>query len=173
MTHRTLRELYEAHPGKASDKWNLYMEIYEELFARLRGRAIDLLEIGVQNGGSLELWGKYFECARNLVGCDIDARCAGLSFDDPRIRVVVGDAGAEGTAQRILSAEGGFDVIIDDGSHRSGDIIRCFGRYFLRAEGRWMLRCRGLTLQLHSGLRRRALQSPFGHRVLQELRRSR
>src|SRR5207302_204933 len=88
----TLQALYAAHTGKISDKWSLYLSEYERLFAAYRQRPIRLLEIGIQNGGSLELWAKYFEAAEAIVGCDIDPRCADLRFCDPRISVLVADA---------------------------------------------------------------------------------
>jgi hypothetical protein len=42
----------------------------------------------------------------------------------------VGDANANDTYQTILKIAPEFDLIIDDGSHRSGDVVRSFSRYF-------------------------------------------
>ena len=55
-----LVDLFFEHRGKTIDKWEHYLSIYAREFApffALR-RPIRLLEIGVQNGGSLELWAK-------------------------------------------------------------------------------------------------------------------
>jgi hypothetical protein len=123
---QALADLYAAHRGKVSDKWSIYLKVYEELFRPYRATRLCLLEIGIQNGGSLEIWGRYFEAAAALVGCDINVACEQLRYDDPRIHVVVGDAIA-------VQAER-FDIVIDDGSHRSGDIIRSFVRYFPKLE---------------------------------------
>lgn len=128
----TLADLYAAHDGKVSDKWSLYLVEYERLLAPYRDRAVDLLEIGIQNGGSLELWSRYFSFARHLVGCDINPDCAKLTYDDPRIRVVVGDANHDATEQEVSAIAERFDVIIDDGSHRSSDVVRSFARWFAR-----------------------------------------
>jgi hypothetical protein len=130
----TLQELYAAHTGKISDKWSLYLSEYERLFAAYRQRPIRLLEIGIQNGGSLELWAKYFEAAEAIVGCDIDPRCADLRFGDPRISVLVADANSTLGYKGILERSDRFDVIIDDGSHRSSDIVRSFASYFPHLE---------------------------------------
>ena len=62
--------------GKVSDKWDSYLPVYDRLFALRKDDAIDLLEIGVQNGGSLEIMSQFFINAKRLVGCDIDPRCA-------------------------------------------------------------------------------------------------
>lgn len=131
---QALADLYAEHRGKVSDKWTVYLTVYDELFRPYRAHRLCLLEIGIQNGGSLEIWGRYFEAAAVLVGCDINVACAQLHYDDPRIRVVVGDANTDEAERAIASHADRFDIIIDDGSHRSGDIIRSFVRYFPRLE---------------------------------------
>jgi cephalosporin hydroxylase len=126
----SLRELYTTHDGKVSDKWSLYLTEYDRLFAPYRDRPIRILEIGTQNGGSLELWSKYFAKAKKVVGCDINQDCARLRYDDPRISVVIGNANVERTRKQILRACDSFDIIIDDGSHQSSDVICSFAKYF-------------------------------------------
>jgi predicted O-methyltransferase YrrM len=126
----TLWELYESHRGKVSDKWMLYLSEYERLLAPRRPSVMRMLEIGVQNGGSLEIWARYFPELRRLVGCDINADCARLSFEDTRVSVVLGDANTDAVAKRITAHCERFDLVIDDGSHLSGDIVRSFCRYF-------------------------------------------
>jgi len=130
MRINTLRNLYEQHEGKVSDKWALYLSEYDALFQSYRDKELAILEIGIQNGGSLEIYAKYFPTARRIVGCDIDQACRTLTFEDPRIAVVVGDANSAEAEQEILSLAPEYDLIIDDGSHRSGDIVRSYSRYF-------------------------------------------
>lgn len=134
LAKQTLADLYAAHQGKVSDKWTIYLEIYEEIFRPYRASSLRLLEIGIQNGGSLEIWGRYFEAAVALVGCDINVACEHLRYDDPRIHVVVGDANTDEAERAIALNANRFDIIVDDGSHRSDDIIRSFARYFPRLE---------------------------------------
>ncbi len=119
-----------AHRGKVSDKWSSYLDEYQRLFRELKDRPVSLLEIGVQNGGSLEIWAKYFSNARVLTGCDINENCRKLTFDDHRIAVFVGDANSDAIQTAIVGRSADFDIIIDDGSHRSGDIVKSFARYF-------------------------------------------
>lgn len=126
----TLQELYAIHTGKVSDKWSLYLDVYEAAFARFRDRPIAFAEIGVQNGGSLEIWAKYFAQAPVVVGCDIDPKCGSLAFDDPRIAVVVGNVNTDATYRAILAHSPLYDVFIDDGSHTSRDIVFTFCNYF-------------------------------------------
>lgn len=127
---KTLENICREHDGKVFDKWTAYLGQYDRLFAPYRERPVRLLEIGIQNGGSLEIWNKFFVAAERLVGCDITAECARLQYDDPRIGVVVADATTDDALEQVLALSPDFDIIIDDGSHRSEDIVRCFHRYF-------------------------------------------
>jgi lipopolysaccharide biosynthesis protein len=130
MTPKTLTDLHKKNQGKVSDKWSSYLDQYERLFNPLRDRTISLFEIGIQNGGSLEILSKYFPRAKVFVGCDIDQKCSKLIYQDPRINLVIGDANQKKIQKEVIQKGGPFDVVIDDGSHRSGDIIKSFVNYF-------------------------------------------
>lgn len=127
---KSLFEVYREHQGKVSDKWSIYLSEYDRIFSPYRGQSVCMLEIGIQNGGSLEVWSQYFPNAQVFVGCDINPDCARLVYEDSRIKVVVGDANTDTTETEILSHSPSFDLIIDDGSHTSGDIVKSFARYF-------------------------------------------
>ncbi|MDO9104111.1 MAG: class I SAM-dependent methyltransferase [Methylovulum sp.] len=130
MIKQTLEQLYAEHGGKVSDKWSSYLAEYGRLLCGYRDGSINLLEIGVQNGGSLEIWSKFFPNAQKLVGCDINPDCSKLAYEDPRVAVVIGDANSDAVQLIILQHTPTFDVIIDDGSHCSSDIVKSFARYF-------------------------------------------
>ena len=127
---KTLFELYENHHGKSSDKWTIYLETYHETLSHLQSKEINFLEIGVQNGGSLEIWSKYFSNAKNIIGCDIDVLCSLLTYDNKNVSVVIGDASTDEVKQQVTAIAPRFNVIIDDGSHDSSDIIKSFLLYF-------------------------------------------
>lgn len=130
MQSKSIDTLHRTKTGKVSDKWASYLTYYDTLFAPLRHAPISMLEIGIQNGGSLETWSSYFTEAHQFIGCDIDPKCEALRYDDPRVKVVVGDANAAPTFQKILGLCPQFDIVIDDGSHVSTDIINSFINYF-------------------------------------------
>lgn len=109
-----------------SDKWQAYFPVYECLLAVYADQAIALLEVGVQNGGSLEVWAKYFQAASKIIGCDIDSKCGQLRFEDPRVSIVIGDIKRAEIQQKIYSQAECFDIVIDDGSHTSRDIVETF-----------------------------------------------
>ena len=125
-----LLHLYQTHSGKISDRWRAYIIQYDLLFAPWRDRPVRMLEIGIQNGGSLEIWARYFPNAKVLLGCDINPLCTNLTYDDPRIHIIVGDASSENTERQILAVSSEWDIIIEDGSHQSRHIVDAFARFF-------------------------------------------
>lgn len=84
---------------------------YEDRFRDLRDSTRSLLEIGVEDGGSLCMWREYFQNAR-IVGVD-NKPCPQLAGRE-RIELILGDAYSYEVADSI---PGGFDIVIDDGPH--------------------------------------------------------
>lgn len=125
-----LSHLFTNHTGKYSDKWSSYLDIYWNLLAPIRNNEIDVFEIGIQNGGSLEIWAKFFPNAKTLIGFDNDPKCKDLEFEDPRIKVFVDDAASVHAGDLVKQTSSNIGVIIDDGSHISKDIIRSFLIFF-------------------------------------------
>jgi cephalosporin hydroxylase len=125
-----LLDLMSHHKGKYSDKWNSYIDFYCNLFSPIRNQETDILEIGVENGGSLEIWAKFFPSAQKILGYDIDPKCGALAFDDSRIQVLVGDSSHIEAGQKIKNLTSNLGIVIDDGSHKSSDIIRSFLMFF-------------------------------------------
>jgi len=127
---KNLKELYQEHHGKSSDKWDIYLETYHNILSVQQKTLKNLLEIGVQNGGSLEIWSKYFPNAENIVGCDINPDCARLEYENKSIKIVIGNSSTTEIKNKISEVSPSYDLIIDDGSHNSSDIIKSFLLYF-------------------------------------------
>lgn len=128
--NNTIRNIHLNKTGKVSDKWSSYLDYYDDVFLSKKDHAVNLLEIGIQNGGSLETWAEYFSNARNIIGCDIDDNCRSLKFSDPRIKLIVADINTVYTYQEINKHCNNLDIVIDDGSHRSVDILSSFVTFF-------------------------------------------
>jgi len=122
----TLWEIAQAHHGKLSDKWSAYYDVYDAIFSEYRHKPVSILEIGIQNGGFLEILANYFKMAKVIVGCDVDERCGNIKFDDKRIKIVIGDIKDHKTITNIINLSNNYDIIIDDGSHTHEDIIKAF-----------------------------------------------
>jgi hypothetical protein len=131
---RSLAETFANHSGNVAFKWQQYIPIYETEFRRFidEGNPISLLEIGVLNGGSLQIWRDYFPEGSRIYGIDINPACASLQLGE-RIEVLIGDACDPEIASRLLGDKR-FGVVVDDGSHRSDDVVATFAILFERVE---------------------------------------
>jgi hypothetical protein len=103
-----------------------YGASYDVLFRHLRLRRVKLLEIGILGGDSLLAWRAYFPRGE-IVGCDIEPK---QHLGGGRIRVHTTDQGSTADLDALARAEGPFDIIIDDGSHRSAHQLFAFRRLF-------------------------------------------
>jgi hypothetical protein len=132
MNDNALARLFFQHEGHLSDKWEQYLSIYEAELSRFVASAkpVRLLEIGVQNGGSLEIWSKYLPPHSTVIGLDIDPAVQNLRFEG-NIRAFVADVNDSERVEHLIGADL-FDIIIDDGSHTSSDIIAAFKSLFPR-----------------------------------------
>jgi hypothetical protein len=92
-----------------------YFEIYEKYFSGYLGRPIRMLEIGVWNGGSAQMWKDYFADGSQIVGIDIDSRCK--QFEEDGIAICIGSQADPDFLRRVNEEYGPFDIILDDGSH--------------------------------------------------------
>jgi cephalosporin hydroxylase len=117
----------------SSDKWVPYFEIYERHLNMYRGKPVNLIEVGVQKGGSLEMWSDYFGGSANITGIDIDPECTNLKYDANNINVVIGDQGSgEFWDQFLSSYKNPIDIFIDDGGHTMDQQILTFEKVFAK-----------------------------------------
>lgn len=118
-----LANIYHSDKGehRLNSKGHNYVKTYEKYFFPLKEKPIAILEIGVREGNSLNMWKDYFPNAR-IYGFDINPSCQMLSNE--RIKVLVGDQSKLEDLDLITKLiKERFDIIIDDGSHKSHDII--------------------------------------------------
>ncbi len=114
-----------------TDKWgsHWYTQYYQRYFADWRKRPLKILEIGV--GGyedlsagaqSLRMWKRFFPNS-HIVGIDPHDKS---HFSEHRIDVLQCDQTDATRLTGISQRYGGFDIIIDDGSHRNEHVIQTF-----------------------------------------------
>jgi glycosyltransferase involved in cell wall biosynthesis len=123
-----MEKIFYRHTGRPSAKWHHYLEIYDRHLSRFRGKQVRLLEIGVQHGGSLQIWREYFGAQAIIYGIDIDKKCR--DYDDETAHVRIGSQADPIFLQEIVKEMGGIDVVIDDGSHVAGHQKISFGCLF-------------------------------------------
>jgi cephalosporin hydroxylase len=114
-TASPLARSFLSHRGRIAHKWVHYCEVYEPHFARFVGSEVKLLEIGVSQGGSLELWRDYFGEQATIFGIDIDPACR-TRYDPPN-QVRIGSQDDPDFLRSVVAEMGGIDLVIDDASH--------------------------------------------------------
>ena len=123
-----LEAYFRANKGRQIHKWNHYFDIYHRHFAPYRGKEITVVEFGVQNGGSLQMWKDYFGPKAHITGVDIDPRCA--QFVEDGIDVVIGDQEDRGFLRSLAEKVGKVDVLIEDGGHEMNQQINTFQEFW-------------------------------------------
>jgi SAM-dependent methyltransferase len=118
------------HHGRIVDKWKHYFPAYETHLARYVNRPLTFLEIGVGEGGSLQMWKRYFGPHAQLVGIDIAPRCT--AFEEDQIAIRIGDQSDKQFLADVLEEFGAPDVVIDDGSHIVQHVVATFGELYHR-----------------------------------------
>jgi len=110
-----LQRYFDRNPGRMIHKWQHYFEIYDRYFARYRNRAPAVVEIGVYQGGSLQMWKEYFGPEATIWGVDVNPLCK--QFEEPQIRIVIGDQGDSAFLASLAQDLPPIDIVIDDGGH--------------------------------------------------------
>jgi hypothetical protein len=105
-----------------------YTGVYAMLFAPLKNKDIDFVEIGVAGGSSVVLWWNYFTNA-SLYFFDRDQNflnnVKAIEFPDREPYLALMDVSVDDGIRTSLEATGKmFDVILDDSSHVYEDQIR-------------------------------------------------
>lgn len=105
----TLEDEYPSVDG------HFYSYFYSILFSSLRNRHINLLEFGIDQGGSLLSWNEYFPNA-NIVGLDNRSECL---IQKERIESYQVDMHSKISLSKFFNsvADKRFNIIIDDGPH--------------------------------------------------------
>jgi predicted RNA methylase len=125
----SFRETINLHQGNFVDKWDSNITVYDQVLPEIRSSVETVVEVGVQNGGSLEIYCKYFNNSKKIIGLDIDENCMKISFENKeKIDLLIGDV--KNLKDEVKDRTNGIDLFIDDGSHTSSDIIMTFVKYF-------------------------------------------
>jgi hypothetical protein len=134
-----LRDYFENHTeGHGIWKWRHYFEIYQRHLAKFVNRPVNLLEIGIYSGGSLDMWRSYFGKRCHIYGVDIENACK--SYENEFTTVFIGDQADRGFWKKFRSNTPPIDILIDDGGHTPEQqritleemlpYLRCGGVYF-------------------------------------------
>ena len=101
-----------------------YFPIYERHFQRFRNRPVNMLEIGVFHGGSLQMWKDYLGPEARIWGVDVDERTK--QFEEDQITVCIGHQSDRDFLRKLMSELPEIDIVLDDGGHRMDEQIISF-----------------------------------------------
>lgn len=110
-----LEEYFRQNQGRLIHKWMHYFDIYDRHFSPYRMKPVTVVEFGVSQGGSLQMWKDYFGPQARIFGIDVDPRCKDLS--EERVEVIIGDQEDREFLRTLREHVGPVDVLIEDGGH--------------------------------------------------------
>lgn len=142
-----LETYFVNNKGHAIDKWQHYFEIYDRHFSRFRNQEVHVMEIGVDQGGSLQMWKNYFGPKAKIYGVDINPKCK--SLEEEQISIFIGSQEDRVFLRSLKSAIPKLDILIDDGGHRMKQQIATFEELYGHLNGVY------LCEDLHTSYRRK------------------
>lgn len=121
---------YLSNTGRPIHKMAHYFAIYERHFGFFVNRPLTFLEIGTGNGGSCQMWKRYFGPLARIVTLDINPVCS--AFSEDQIHVRIGDQSDPGFLDSVLEEFGPPDIVLDDGSHQMLHVAASFDHLYGR-----------------------------------------
>jgi hypothetical protein len=130
-----LEKYFRQNDNKLIDKWVHYFDIYDRHFKRYRNQEVVILEIGVSQGGSLQMWKNYFGNKAKIFGIDIDSRCKLL--EEENITIFIGSQSDKKFLREVKKQIPPIDILIDDGGHTMKQQIISYEELFgiIKANG--------------------------------------
>tara|TARA_B100000965_G_C19595472_1_gene759990 strand:- start:2956 stop:3708 length:753 start_codon:yes stop_codon:yes gene_type:complete len=127
-----------------NNKGHGFTKFYEEHFFKLRNKEINILEVGSYSGASAAAFSKYFPNSK--VFC-LDVNISNFKYSSKKIKVFGLDVSQKKMIDeffkeiKVERSDNFFDIIIDDGSHKLGDILITFKYLFdnLRKNGFYVI----------------------------------
>ncbi len=123
-----LEKYFYKNDDRLIDKWSHYFDIYEQYFSKYRDKEIVILEIGVFQGGSLQMWKNYFGPKAKIYGIDINPNCKEL--EEENIEIFIGSQCDPAFLKKVKEQIPSIDILIDDGGHTMKQQIVSFEELF-------------------------------------------
>ncbi|WP_179020409.1 class I SAM-dependent methyltransferase [Winogradskyella forsetii] len=123
-----LEKYFENNDKRLIDKWMHYFEVYDRHFSKYRGKEVVILEIGISQGGSLQMWKDYFGDKAKIYGIDINPKCK--DFEEKNIEIFIGSQSDRNFLQNVKEKIPKVDIFIDDGGHTMQQLIVSYQELF-------------------------------------------
>jgi hypothetical protein len=162
---------FQTNSGLTIHKWTHYFPAYERHFSAFVGRPLTFLEIGTGDGGSIQMWKRYFGPYAQLISADIRPECK--AFEGDQIQIRIGDQADTAFLQSIIDEFGAPDVVLDDGSHIMEHVCATFHYLYPRLPKHGVYMVEDLHTayweQYGGGLRREGTFIELAKRLIDEL----
>ena len=123
-----LEHFFKNEDHRMIHKWNHYFEIYDRHLQHLKGKKINILEIGISHGGSLQMWEYYFQGNATIYAVDINPECKKLESEHAKI--FIGSQEDPTFLRSLKNSIPVIDVLIDDGGHTMKQQVTTFNLLF-------------------------------------------
>lgn len=137
-----LEQYFRNNNDKQIDKWIHYFDVYERHFNRFKDKEIVVLEIGVFQGGSLQMWKSYFGDRAKIYGIDINPNCKQL--EEENVEIFIGSQSDRKFLQKVKQTIPPIDILIDDGGHTMRQQIVSFEELFDHVKDNGVYLCEDL-----------------------------
>lgn len=137
-----LEKYFAENTGRLIHKWKHYFDIYERHFSRFRGTDVHLVECGVYQGGSLQMWKHYFGPKCRIFGIDINPNCK--MVEEERIEIFIGDQEDRRFLKSLAEKIPRIDILIDDGGHTMKQQITTYEELFPHIDANGVYVCEDL-----------------------------
>ncbi len=144
-----LEKYFNNNTNRLIHKWQHYFEVYDTHFSRYRDTDVHVLEFGVSEGGSLQMWKEYFGKRCKIYGVDINPCCKDLEED--RIKIFIGDQEDREFLRSLVKEIPRIDILIDDGGHRMRQQINTFEEIFPHIEDDGIYLCEDMHTSYFKG----------------------
>lgn len=125
---KSLREIFDSHEGRLIHKFNHYIDIYDRYFSQFRNKEVTVMEIGLSQGGSIDMWKEYFGPKLKYYGVDINPD--NKSFEEENVIIFIGSQSDKKFLQDVAARIPKLDILIDDGGHTMEQQIISFEALF-------------------------------------------
>lgn len=137
-----IEKFFRNNNGRLINKWHHYFDVYDRYFSKYRGKEVVVLEIGVFQGGSLQMWRDYFGPNLKLYAIDIDPNCK--KFEDENTTIFIGSQSDRNFLRETLKKLPHLDILIDDGGHTMKQQIVSFEELFSHIKSDGIYLCEDL-----------------------------
>ena len=154
---------FNSNQSNLIHKWAHYFEIYDSYFSKFKNKEIYFVEIGVFDGGSLQMWKKYFGPQANIIGVDINP--LSKTLEDNQIKIIIGDQEDDLFLDKIISEIPQIDILLDDGGHLNTQQINTFKKLFPHISENGLYLCEDIHTSYRHGYNRGFLSKRKYHPI--------